>query len=1295
MNPSTPLRSPNPSKHGGPGVYQIGGVPVEFPFKPYGSQLAFMGRVISTLDRARRQGRCHALLESPTGTGKSLSLLCSSLAWQGHHQHLVLSGAAAPPPCPPPLASDPLVHGGGFIPPSQPSSDAEEPPAPTSARAQRRQSLPKIYYASRTHSQISQVVREYRKTSYRVPMAILASRKHYCTNKHVCTRDNLDDECKLLLKDESLGCSEYKNAHKVKCHPSLQKGGCYEVHDIEDLVKVGHSVKGCSYFAAQTMAEEAQLVFCPYSYIINPTVRRAMDIDIKGSIVILDEAHNIEDVARDAGSIEVEEDVLFALQTELEHLCMADGGAMTYQPLYDMIQGIISWIGDRKMSMKKHEFEHYSSFWTADKAIRELQQAGITEQCFPILHQCATKAIKAASDEESVGNRLSGMSLIALEGLFSSLSYFFCGNGSHATDYQLALQRYVKREGGNAANGWICKLSLWCLNPAVVFKEIANLSLSVILTSGTLAPMGSFASELGVQFEACLEAPHVIDVESQVWAAVVPAGPANCQLNASYKTADGYAFQDGLGASLEEICKIAPGGVLVFFPSYKLLEKLHFRWSQTGQWSRLNAEKLLFVEPRGAMDEFEPVLKGYYEAIRGNTGAPHVKKRLGLMRASKNPSSKECSQNPAKGAAFLAVCRGKVVSEGIDFSDENARVVVIVGIPFPNINDIHVVLKKKYNDTYRSSKHLLSGSEWYCHQAFRALNQAAGRCIRHRFDYGAIIFLDERFTEERNLTYISKWLKSSIKRFNNFDESLMGLRSFFETAQKQFGQKGEHPTSKNVSQTESYNSDFSEENSLSSKSSLNQGIQKEKVKKVKVNHQSARKTIHESKAAPAKNNKLIKSSILDGESAPLSSLKDYFIKGGKASSETNIKPSIFHGDYVDPNESTRKQSKCLETISAGLCETKLHQPLVSESFNADDNNATCESVSKVESLYPAVATFDQFRERATLSPSTFSNGTISEDTLASAGSPESNKCMDPFNLEKEIFLNMSVSSHSEKRRKLTDLQMTGLNQMDCISSDTESFYPVDSVSSISRETDQISETPFSDNCSASQHQIPSQGMFIQNGGTSVEKMLVLSCLCCNSPLGLQKNDFLVRCSLTSSSKAFLAYVLKHGPPTEGRLNCLCSTSETDVPVVACDSSAVDHHIFDKGSKEVASQHDFWSEEDGCVFRILNCPFCTARKRCLGVRIIAADASNSHLLNKVLFFAYYLDMKDEQKLTTKASFSVSMPIRCNAPGQGSALTEIERDSYVSCPQKTELLNARRSKLSLPKKDQCSLEHRAGV
>ena len=37
---------------------------------------------------------------------------------------------------------------------------------------------------------------------------------------------------------------------------------------------------------------------------------------------------------------------------------------------------------------------------------------------------------------------------------------------------------------------WTHTFSLWCLNPAVVFQDIANLSLSVILTSGYCSHFG-------------------------------------------------------------------------------------------------------------------------------------------------------------------------------------------------------------------------------------------------------------------------------------------------------------------------------------------------------------------------------------------------------------------------------------------------------------------------------------------------------------------------------------------------------------------------------------------------------------------------------------------------------------------------------------------------------------------------------------------------------------------------------------------------------------------------------------
>jgi Rad3-related DNA helicase len=45
----------------------------------------------------------------------------------------------------------------------------------------------------------------------------------------------------------------------------------------------------------------------------------------------------------------------------------------------------------------------------------------------------------------------------------------------------------------------------------------------------------------------------------------------------------------------------------------------------------------------------------------------------------------------------MGVCRGRI-SEGLDFSDNAARCVVIVGIPYPQVGDARVVLKKDYLD---------------------------------------------------------------------------------------------------------------------------------------------------------------------------------------------------------------------------------------------------------------------------------------------------------------------------------------------------------------------------------------------------------------------------------------------------------------------------------------------------------------------------------------------------------------------------------------------------------------------
>ena len=41
----------------------------------------------------------------------------------------------------------------------------------------------------------------------------------------------------------------------------------------------------------------------------------------------------------------------------------------------------------------------------------------------------------------------------------------------------------------------------------------------------------------------------------------------------------------------------------------------------------------------------------------------------------------------------------------------------------------------------------------------RAVNQAMGRVIRHRWDYGAIILADGRFAQPSTTRQLSKWLQ--------------------------------------------------------------------------------------------------------------------------------------------------------------------------------------------------------------------------------------------------------------------------------------------------------------------------------------------------------------------------------------------------------------------------------------------------------------------------------------------------------------------------------------------------------
>lgn len=58
----------------------------------------------------------------------------------------------------------------------------------------------------------------------------------------------------------------------------------------------------CPYYLSRALEKHAELVFAPYNYILDPSIRNALEIDLSGSVCILDEAHNVEDTLRESGS---------------------------------------------------------------------------------------------------------------------------------------------------------------------------------------------------------------------------------------------------------------------------------------------------------------------------------------------------------------------------------------------------------------------------------------------------------------------------------------------------------------------------------------------------------------------------------------------------------------------------------------------------------------------------------------------------------------------------------------------------------------------------------------------------------------------------------------------------------------------------------------------------------------------------------------------------------------------------------------------------------------------------------
>ncbi|XP_014237935.1 Fanconi anemia group J protein homolog isoform X2 [Trichogramma pretiosum] len=762
----------------------IAGVPVKFPVTPYRSQIAVMNAVIKGCTKSE-----HCLLESPTGSGKTLALLCAALAFQTHLEENPQGDdkKTSKSGVPSPNGADTCCSKPGKKGKCEDYDDEGWDPLKEINSAPR---VPKIYYGSRTHKQIEQVIREFKKTCYHDKrMTILSSREHTCIHHKVegLSKTALCNELRDPLKNKK-GCPFYNEGNKgaLSSHDRLAAVGLETPWDIEDIVAVGKQANACPYFGARNLMGDASIIFCPYNYLIDPSIRESMGIDLTNEIVIVDEAHNIESICRDAGSAEFREDALLEAAEDC-HLLFN----LTKNSYYDVIN---------KYLLKLHEVindvyvpesstkygETHSDFWKGNELWTKLTANGLGEDNYSAFKVACRTAINEYNQaKEDIANEVdredddddgrskknekrrkklkdpTTISHITKNLLVLMEMALMCVKDAEFTqDYRCVISKayhqdvktkpaksgeWVETRGEVKKPQFLRTLKFLCMNPAIIFRGMARNTRSVILASGTLSPTTTFEGELGLTFAHQLHANHVI-TKDQVYVRPIGRGPNGVSLRAVYANVGTFDFKDELGSLLVQVCETVPHGVLCFFSSYAMMTGQLERWQETGVWGRLEAHKCIVQEPRYSGD-LDAMMREYRDAIR-DTAA-------GRSQATGRD-----------GALMFAVFRGKV-AEGIDFSDNEARCVITVGIPYAVRTEPSVKMKMEYNDQpMNKARKLLSGSEWYNVQAYRALNQALGRCIRHRNDWGAILLVDERFLWANTMTYLPKWVRE-MKRDNN------------------------------------------------------------------------------------------------------------------------------------------------------------------------------------------------------------------------------------------------------------------------------------------------------------------------------------------------------------------------------------------------------------------------------------------------------------------------------------------------------------------------------------------------
>ncbi|KAF8743257.1 DNA repair helicase, partial [Rhizoctonia solani] len=630
----------------------------------------------------------------------------------------------------------------------------------------------KLIYCSRTVPEIEKALSELKRLmAYRISQAEtpeqrikeeaftglgLTSRKNLCLNPEVSKEKKgkvVDARCRDLTSSQA-GLNDMEEG-------ALIPAG---IHTLADISNMGRERTTCPYFTIRRMMPFVDVIIYSFHYLLDPKVAEQVSKELsKDSIVVFDEAHNIEAAARSVTRLGEKIDEIKAtdanrLQEEYEKLVeglqetendRAEDVVMANPVLPDdllkeAVPGNIR-KAEHFIAFLKRLVEYLKACYP--RLSRIMSNIVVTKTRMRVLHVVAETPLSFLQHLKDItfcAERL--QSLIRTLELtqideYSSLQKV-ANFATLVSTYEKGKHIRAALELRSSVNlGFLLILEPFegenttvpnpifhftCLDPSLAIKPVFERFSSVVITSGTISPLDMYPKML--QFTPVVQETYPMTLTRNCFLPlVITRGSDQVAISSRFEVRNDPSVVRNFGSILIEYCKIVPDGVVAFFPSYLYMESIVAAWHDMGILSEVWKNKLIFVETPDA-NETSVALENYRKAC-----------------------------DNGRGAVLLSVARGKV-SEGIDFDHNYGRAVIMFGIPYQYTESRILKARLEYlRDAYR-----IRESEFLGFDAMRNAAQCVGRVLRGKTDWGLMIFADKRFARADKRSKLPRWINQYI-----------------------------------------------------------------------------------------------------------------------------------------------------------------------------------------------------------------------------------------------------------------------------------------------------------------------------------------------------------------------------------------------------------------------------------------------------------------------------------------------------------------------------------------------------